>query len=113
MWISKKKWDALEKRVAVLERDKIAANLSAFVRRLREKEKNQIAVDCATQHIREFLAQSANREIADAGKACGKNCPAWKAGKCKSFDWLNNLEPITSQSSVKMSVHNAGSSNRE
>lgn len=72
----------------------------------------QLAMDCTTQHIREFLAQSINGEIADLGKVCGSNCEIWEAGRCKDFDWLKNLDPIISQSSVKISVCNAGDTNR-
>lgn len=73
----------------------------------------QLAVDCATQHIREFLAQSVNGEPADFGKVCGSNCPIWRAGRCENFNWLGNLDPITSQSNVKICVCNAGKTNRE
>lgn len=73
----------------------------------------QMAVDCATQHIREFMAQAANGERADFGKQCGSNCPIWRRGECKDFDWLKNLDPILSQSNVTLSVHNAGKANRE
>ena len=82
--------------------------------KLKSPSTNEIllAMDCTTQHIREFLAQSTNGEIADLGKVCGSNCEIWEAGRCKDFDWLKNLDPIISQSSVKISVCNAGDTNR-
>lgn len=64
----------------------------------------QLAIDCATQHIREFLAQATNGEQADMGKVCGDNCQIWREGRCKSFNRLGNLDPITSQSDVKISM---------
>lgn len=67
-------------------------------------EEMQLAIDCATQHIREFLAQATNGEQADMGKVCGDNCQIWREGRCKSFNWLGNLDPITSQSDVKLTV---------
>ena len=67
-------------------------------------DRMQLAVDCATQHIKEFLQQSSNKEQADLGKVCGSSCEIWKAGRCKDFDWLKNLDPIMSQSSVKISL---------
>lgn len=127
MWISRKRWKVFEKRIADLEKQvqsqqkKTDAICDFWLERQKLLSKagpnNQkagmwLAMDCATQHIREFLAQSTNREIADLGKACGSNCEIWKAGRCKDFDWLKNLDPIISQSSVKMSVHNAGNTNR-
>lgn len=75
-------------------------------------EEMQLAIDCATQHIREFLAQTTNGEQADMGRVCGDNCQIWRGGRCKSFNWLGNLDPITSQSHVKISMSNAGKTNR-
>lgn len=143
MWISRKRWKVLEKRIADLEKQaqsqqkciihpsiiadclsqRVQERMSA-IRRMHMKEtytdeqkspstnEVQLAMDCTTQHIREFLAQSTNGEIADLGKVCGSNCKIWEAGRCKDFDWLKNLDPIISQSSVKISVCNAGDTNR-
>lgn len=123
MWISRKRWKVLEKRIADCLSQRVQERMSA-TRRMHMKEtytdeqkspstnEIQLAMDCATQHIREFLAQSTNGEIADLGKVCGSNCEIWEAGRCKDFDWLKNLDPIISQSSVKISVYNAGDTNR-
>ena len=105
MWISRKRWKVLEKRIADLEKkvqsqqkciihpsiiadclsQRVQERMSA-TRRMHMKEtytdeqkspstnEIQLAMDCATQHIREFLAQSTNGEIADLGKVCGSNC---------------------------------------
>ncbi len=73
---------------------------------------DQTAVDCATQHIRTFLAQATNKEKADLGKACSY-CPLRKKGQCTKYDWLEKMNPILSQSTIKLSVNRAGQTNYE
>lgn len=77
-------------------------------RRTRLTPEMQLTVDCATQHIREFLEQSTKGEVADLGKVCGSNCEVWRAGRCINFDWIKNLDPIMSKSGVKVSLDKAG-----
>ena len=77
-----------------------------------QDEKTQLAIDCATQHIREFLAQSTNKEMAHFGNPCGGGCKVWREGRCKDFDWLGNMDPIFRQSNVRISASNAGVTNR-
>lgn len=77
-------------------------------RRTRLTPEMQLTVDCATQHIREFLEQSTKGEVADLGKVCGSNCEVWRAGRCINFDWIKNLGPIMSKSGVKVSLDKAG-----
>lgn len=79
-------------------------------RRTRLTPEMQLTVDCATQHIREFLEQSTKGEVADLGKVCGSNCEVWRAGRCINFDWIKNLDPIMSKSGVKVSLNKAGKS---
>lgn len=79
-------------------------------RRTRLTPEMQLTVDCATQHIREFLEQSTKGEVADLGKVCGSNCEVWRAGRCINFDWIKNLGPIMSKSGVKVSLDKAGKS---
>ena len=79
-------------------------------RRTRLTPEMQLTVDCATQHIREFLEQSTKGEVADLGKVCGSNCEVWRAGRCINFDWIKNLDPIMSKSGVKVSLDKAGKS---
>lgn len=83
---------------------------------MQRKENNltmeQLAIDCMTQHIKEFLTQSVGKEQADFGKPCGDNCPMWRNGQCKDFDWLKNMKPILNQSRVKISVANPLQTNR-
>lgn len=75
-------------------------------------EEYQNAIDCATQHIRTFLAQGTNRVVADLGEVC-TCCPLRKNGRCTEFDWLKKLDPILNQSTVKLSVCDAGKANYE
>lgn len=123
MWISKRRWKHLEARVAALEgktQERQKTDVSDITNRLsqriqeqmKEPHRQQLAIDCMAQHIKEFLTQSAGKEQADFGKTCGDNCPMWRNGQCKDFDWLKNMKPILNQSRVKISVANPLQTNR-
>lgn len=58
------------------------------------------AIDCMTQHIVVFRAQSTHGKTADFAEPC-QTC---RYAKSCSFDWVSVMHPLLSQSSVHVSM---------
>lgn len=58
------------------------------------------AIDCIMQHIKTFHDQAVDEVVADFGEPC-QTCPHVR--NC-SYDWLSVIEPIHSQSTVRISL---------
>lgn len=117
MWISGRKWKAMEQRVADLEKkvqsqpDEIISEIAKQLYRQMTKTnvvspkmgRNQFgqkAIDCATQHIHIFFEQATEKRTADYGEPCEK-C-SYK-NKC-NYDWLTIMHPLLEKSNIKVSM---------
>jgi len=67
------------------------------------------AIDCMVQHIKTFHDQAVDEVVADFGEPC-QTCPHVR--NC-SYDWLSVIEPIHSQSTVKISLLAPAKQNEE
>ncbi|MEG0273241.1 MAG: hypothetical protein RR639_04195 [Hydrogenoanaerobacterium sp.] len=64
------------------------------------KQEEVKAVDCMTQHILVFRAQSTHGKTADFAEPC-QTC---RYAKSCSFDWVSVMHPLLTHSSVQVSM---------